>query len=528
MENAITDKRGGICFRVDDNHPTWKWTDFAQVFNRYGYKFCAALNPGRMIGNDAYIAMVRELQDQGHEIMDHTPLHSVDKLPLLSEDDPDTWRSARGVDHVDEKLIYLSYEKPEVASISEGRADISGKTMKSRIPGDLSEPNRSKFIAVYLPDTGKVFMFETIEQSGDTLLGLRSFWGEDNVDLGERRGIAYYKLGKPDIHLTPEAHRLLVESSLRLFEQLGLRRPVTWIQPGSGGCSDLYREEAKQCFGDLYGYVAAATYPNRALKCHCEWDPNGDKSFGMQWGDFDEETKDLDWNKKRIADGVAKHRVLIGHSHFSERLMPDGWEGFLKRIDGLLSWCDENSIPVKTYAEWAEILYGVKQDAQVNIFPGLQTDLNDDPDGYEIFSARLDRTDGIVNGCPNAPAFHAHGEKGDIPYGGYSLVADQPGAVCRVRGLTGLEKGVNTFEIWTKGSAGGRIQVWFDFPEVGTSEALVFPAENAVWTRHRKPVAVPPSASLADISIACAHPGQGVVMVSGMGLSGAPAGTGEF
>ena len=119
-----TDKRGGICFRVDDNKPIQQWTDFAEVFNRYGYKFCAALCPWRMAGNDEYIRLVKELQDQGHEMMDHTPIHSVDKLPLPQDADLDAWRSMPGVDHVDDERIYLKYAEVDTESLPEGRADI--------------------------------------------------------------------------------------------------------------------------------------------------------------------------------------------------------------------------------------------------------------------------------------------------------------------------------------------------------------------------------------------------------------------
>ena len=65
--------------------------------------------------------------------------------------------------------------------------------------------------------------------------------------------------------MTLEARKRLTEAMRTMGDQFGLRRPVTWIQPGSGGCSDLYREAARECFGDRYGYVSAATYPNRAL-----------------------------------------------------------------------------------------------------------------------------------------------------------------------------------------------------------------------------------------------------------------------
>lgn len=268
--NVRTDKRGGICFRVDDNKPVRQWIEFADVFNRYGMKFCAALCPGRIAGDESYIRFVRTLQDQGHEIMDHTPLHSVDKLPLPRGADADTWRAMPGVDHVDESLVYLTYAEIDTSALPERRADISGNRMTGRTLRDLADTNQTRFIAVYLPCIGRAFRFRQLEQSGDTALVLHSFWDEDNVDLGEHRDIVYHKLGKSDVRMTLAARRLLAESSLSLFEDLGLDRAVTWIQPGSGGCSDFWRDDVRECFGDLYGYAAAATYPDRSLKCHNE------------------------------------------------------------------------------------------------------------------------------------------------------------------------------------------------------------------------------------------------------------------
>ena len=182
-----TDKRGGICFRVDDNKPIRQWVEFAEVFDRYGFKFCAALCPGRMAGDEDYTRLVRSLQVRGHEIMDHTPLHSVDKLPLPHDADADAWRAMPGVDHVDATRVYLTCAPIDAASLAEYHADISGNLMKSRTPQVLNDTNQTRFIAVYLPDTGSVFRFRQIECSGDVTLALRSFWDEDNVDLGEHR-----------------------------------------------------------------------------------------------------------------------------------------------------------------------------------------------------------------------------------------------------------------------------------------------------------------------------------------------------
>ncbi|MCE2439787.1 MAG: hypothetical protein J4F39_10235, partial [Candidatus Latescibacteria bacterium] len=197
-----TDKRGGICFRVDDNKPIQQWIEFAEVFNRYGFKFCAALCPGRMAGDEAYTALVRSLQGRGHEIMDHTPLHSVDKLPLPHGADADAWRTMPGVDHVDATRVYLTHDAIDTKLLPEYRADISGNVMTGRTPQVLNDPNQTRFIAVYLPATGRVFRFRQIEHSGDVTLALRSFWDEDNVDLGELRDVVCHKLSKADVRMT--------------------------------------------------------------------------------------------------------------------------------------------------------------------------------------------------------------------------------------------------------------------------------------------------------------------------------------
>ncbi len=498
-----TDKRGGICFRVDDNKPIRQWIEFAEVFNRYGLKFCAALCPGRMAGDETYTRLVRTLQDQGHEIMDHTPLHSVDKLPLPHGADADAWRRMPGVDHVDETHVYLTYAEIDTASLPEGRADISGNLMTSRTPQGLYDTNQTRFFAVYLPHTGSAFRFRQIEHSGDGVLALRSFWDEDNVHPGEHQDIVYHPLGKADVRMTLAARRLLAESSLNLFDDLGLGRPFTWIQPGSGGCSDFWREDVKESFGDLYGYVAAATYPDRSLKCYNEDDPNGDKRFGMQWGDFNDEAQDLDWNLKRIADGIAKHHVLIGHSHFWEHAMPDGWDGYLKRVDRILSWCKDNRVPVRTYSEWAEVLYHMSPDPEVNVFPELGVDLDADgtPDGYDALSAELVRSGGGPDGV------------------GVFLAVQNTGTICKVDKLGGLEKGANTFSVRTCGQPGGTIEATFRFFEAGTMEKLTFSVESPNWTIQQAALMVPTEASLVNISIECARPGSSVLKIGGMRLS---------
>ncbi len=214
----------------------------------------------------------------------------------------------------------------------------------------------------------------------------------------------------------------------------------------------------------------------------------------------------------RHLDGLGDRQIILaetqtaGHSHSSERGMPGGWNGYLERIDGILAWCRQSRIPVRTYSEWARILYHTKPDPAVNVFPDLDVDLDSDgiPDGYEVSPDKLDRKDGLPDN------------------GGVSLGTGQTGPICRLERLCGLEKGCNDFTIWTHGCAGSTVEVTFDFPEAESKAVLAFPAAGSGWAQHHSPVTVPASASFADISIQCtSHIGRRL-RVSGMRLCQAP------
>jgi hypothetical protein len=193
---------------------------------------------------------------------------------------------------------------------------------------------------------------------------------------------------------------------------------------------------------------------------------------------------------------------MIGHSHFWEHVMPDGWDGYLRRVDGILSWCNQNRIPVRTYSEWAEILYHTEQDPGINSFPDLNVDLDEDgiPDGFLLQEAQVDRTDGVLDS------------------GGVSLAIRESSTICRVEKLAGLEEGACEFTVWTKGGPGGQVEVTFSYPETGVDESLRFPAATSDWSEHRAAITVPNAASQADVSINGVSPGDQAVKVSGMSL----------
>jgi len=494
--------QGGVCFRVDDNQAPHEWLDYAKVFRKYDAKFCASINLGRLTVDSPWVKVFRELQAEGHEMMAHTPWHSVDRLGVVPGVDPST---IPGVHHANEKLMFLSYAPVDTSLLpaaNRGVCDIVGNRMTSHDPKHIDDSNRNRFVAVYLPKIEKLFAFKAATEEEKVVLLLQSIWQEKNIDLGNMREVEYYKISKSDLHIMPAALNLLAERSLELFERFGLRRPLTWIQPGGGSCSNLTREAAKASFGDHCGYIAAATYPNRSLKYFNEVDPAGDKSFGMQWGNFDEEKRDLAWNKKRIADGVAKHHMLVGHSHFGPSLELGGWKGYLDRVDKLLAWCRAEGIPVRTYAEWARLLYGNTPAMTGNIFPCLDVDRDDDgvPDGYSLQVGKVVPVE-------------------DGPDGNrVALKAEKSGRVCRIMNLGGLGKGKNEFELWGRAPAGTSITVVLDFDNPDLKMTLTFADFEPGWTQQTKSVEIPPTASRAHVTVNCTSLASGTVEITGLAL----------
>ncbi len=312
--------------------------------------------------------------------------------------------------------------------------------------------------------------------------------------------------------MTIDALNVLANETQKLAESFGIEKPVSWIQPGISTnyfFPYLYMEEIKQSYGANYNYIAAAVYPytfEKTYKVFNEYDPHKDKKFGMQWGDFNADTESLQENKTVIADNIAKHKVLIGSSHFSNLL--GGWDAYLERVDSLLAWCVRNDIPVRTYKEWSDILYNQIPNPKENVFPVLYKDLDENgtPDGYETIDGTWNSNDGIdssKNYC-------------------YSIKAK--GTFFEIKDLGGIEKGKNYFEIWTKGENGDSVEVTF---KVKKQEfKYKFPANTSEWTRYTLNQSannnyilnISEKASMIDIAIICSDYSSGNVKISGMQL----------
>lgn len=507
-------KQGGLFFRVDDNQPIVKWKEYADLFDKYGFKFSFALNLAIVPDAVNYFDMIRDFQKRGHEFMDHTPNHYT---VFFTDPNSFQYKNHIGVDHISGEKVCLKYREIDTAAQYHGGgfANIQGDTVFSQTNGGFKLFGlQTIYSRIFFPTLNLLCAFSVVKADDDSdidTLIIKSNWYE-NIKIPKTNNVPYKIVSSYDIILPDESVALLAERTLTLCKENNIQRPFSWIQPG-GLFVYLPVQQIKKIYGDNYGYTSASDVELTALKVFNEYDPQDVKRFAMKWSDFNEDFNSFFSFKKLIADQIAKHRVLAGHSHFGNLL--GGWDGYIKRMDSILSWCKDKNIAIRTQNVWANILYTTTPNPYENIFPPLSVDLNEDgnPDGYYD---KIGYTNGILD-TTDSPSTELRNS--------YSI--SKSGSICYISGLAGLEKGEDDFYISTKGSPGDSVEVVFSFPEKnGSSTKFKYPASSLDWitygtehsTTSAKTLTIPFDVSYCDVRVSCSNYASGIVKVGGFVL----------
>jgi hypothetical protein len=469
---SMANKNAGVAFRVDDSHSASEYSAYANIFRKYGYNFTLAPNlaPSMHSGYYNMIDTIRNLTNDGNELADHTPNHNSKWFTVLNTS---PYIHKAGVDHIIEssETICLKYDHVITSShTDEGLINVIGNKVISANPGEFRV--MGDLHAIYLNDTLYSYNPDSIITSStypDTIKGLMSYWGEP-VYLTPLSNIPYEKLDIFDVVMSIDALKLLGQATSDLCNMYNLPAPTTWMQPGGSDYPQLRKGDVSQSFGSI-GYATGAVYPEASKKVYNEYNPDNDCSFAMEWEDFREDISSLQTVKHIIANKVALHTVSIGYSHFNNLL--GGWTGYLNRMDSLLAWCRANNIPVRTYRQWADILYKTPQNPYINIMPDISTDLDNDniPDGYSLSAGTtIDSTD-----YPAAGSMRK------------SMVQNTAGQFFSIDYLGGIEKGQVYFCFYAKGTIGTEIKLDFHTHRVTASDigrTFYFRITAAGWQKY--------------------------------------------
>ncbi len=509
-------KQGGVCFRYDDNSSFSIYRKMADIFDKYDAKFSLSINYGDFWTED-YADSIRALQQMGHEIMDHTPNHRTNYIktsfPISDYLLSDNVSTIPGIDHINGNKLCLEFEKVYLNNVQGSGESVVDKNI---IVGDFSGLTEDDAYLYFTKISKLVLISKRV--ASDTLV-ITDVW-EDEIDLGQHSNMSYFYYNRFNVRLTTDAIRVLAKESLKLAEKYNLERPRVWIQPG-GTFPQLTKEELKEALGDSLGYYAAAA-TQKGKQVYNEYDPEDDERFEMQWGDFFEDYWTLDEVKSTIADRIAKHYLQIGHTHFFA--LPDGEEAYLAKVDSLLAWLTENNIPIRTYSEWADILYNKENDPYINMFPSLDVDLDKN-------ISELD-----INGVPDGYVHRYWAGQGqwvvDTVVAGknqYCYTISGASRICRVDFLAGLEKGKNDFKIKTKGELGDSIEVIFTYGKDSQIPDAVFkfPADTKEWkeysleesTNGNTELIIPETETFVSVDILCTDYVSGEVKIKDMFLA---------
>ncbi|MCK9204110.1 MAG: T9SS type A sorting domain-containing protein [Bacteroidales bacterium] len=499
-------KSGGICIRVDNNPSIEKLDQFYALFHKYQKKFCLGISSWSLPANPQYVNNLKYYSSQGHEVLDNTPTHQTQFFSLLNIQDTSLYANDWGVDHFFGQQVCLKYAAIDTThNNNEGLLNISGNLVISLANGEFGDLNKTPYyFSIYFRYLDKPFLWydlKNINPFDPDTLKIKSFWGEP-VDLGNQNNIRYHKLTQRDVYLNPYSIRLLGKESLRLYSKVNIPRPYSWVHP-DGPMPWINAFDLKGNMGDSLGFRSGSSPVNQGFFCYNEYNPSKIKQFSIPTGDISIEKYSFEWNKNHIANYLAKHFVKVDLSYFSED--PVEWNTYLLRLDSLLKWCYNKNIPVLTYKQWSSILYDSIPDRLVNIFPKLNTDLDDNgfPDGFDQNST--------INGSYST-------KDGVSESGNCCFQLQGVGNICQVSMLGGIEKGKNKFSIWVKRTTieSGNIEVIVSFPETGDSRTLIIPVDSVFWVKNTQLIDIPESVSLINLLIGNPQQTGDTIKVSGM------------
>ena len=332
---AASAPRPSFTMRFDDNRPASWWRDVGEIFERHGFRCSFAVNAAEL--SESQGSCLKELAARGHEIMDHTPSHSIclakypddesferaRRLPFAHDADPET------------RVVFFDWDvRDDHPSNTTFRARVEAGRL---IPADeKTAPKGHCFLK--LPGHEGVF---GIKAEGG-ILELRDFWRRrlpEPLNLPECDIIRYSSAAmRPCDGLLRE----LASVSRERFDHFGIPRPTSWVFPG-GWCSHIPQDGMERVYGRGFGYRTADAQLGDAKLGESPWYvPYNAMLFFDQGPDITAEG---------LVDGIEK-RLAAGRWHITlSHMMTRDIKDFLAKTERFVQLLDERRIPVVTLAD---------------------------------------------------------------------------------------------------------------------------------------------------------------------------------
>ena len=341
-----------VAFRFDDNHSPDDWRAVAEAFKAENARCSFAVVSGGLL--DEQGACLKELSDDGFEIMDHTAAHAIYVAQWLKEEDYAAAHAAMD---------------PEAAWF--GSADASARKVWFKPEIDLAHAKNVRFTGrvtggvLYCDDAAvaeqltfskkvwipsKAALFGIFSVASDGGCKLREFYGETDqtFDLADEEMVLVDQIA---IQPALDVLRIQARATRANFAVFNLPAPKTWIQPG-GWEAFVDANRVKAVYGGEFGYTGAdCVMPKERLWYATDDDTPAELVPWMQRPSFfyfDEGAIYEDVIAQiQQAQSLGKPLVFISHMSWDKVGGRENWIELTRRV---LQWMAKEGVPALTEA----------------------------------------------------------------------------------------------------------------------------------------------------------------------------------
>ena len=332
-----------LVMRIDDNHSPADWRQVCEIFERQGFRCDLAVVAARL--DVAQGKCLKDLAARGHELLDHTPSHS---------------------------LYWIDY--PDAASFERARklpfahdADAKSRRVFFDCVADDAHPS-NRTIRAKVSDGKLVVAKGKLKSPMCTFLKFASHDGVYGLspnfsllDFWKRKPGKPLETDECDVTVFDRAALQPCDGLLRElasvardgFSRHGLPPPRILIRPG-GWCPGFSQDAIERIYGREFGYVGADSRIGKYRTCESRWSMGFTAMYYFEQGAEITPEEMLDRVEKRLAEG--KDYILLTHMWY--RKLPGKRAEWFEKTERFAQLLAERKIRVLTLGQLIEERFG--------------------------------------------------------------------------------------------------------------------------------------------------------------------------
>ena len=336
---------GGPAFvmRIDDNHSPADWRQVCETFERHGFRCSLAVCAASL--DEARGKCLKGLAARGHEILDHTPNHSL--YSLTYPDDASFERArklpfAHDADAKSRKVLFDCVAEDSHPSNRTMRAKVSdGKLVVAK--GKL---RKAMYTFVKFPSNDEVYGL-----SKD--FSLRDFWGRKTDKTLDTDECDVTVFDQAALQPCDGLLRELASVARDGFGRHGIPPPRILIRPG-GWCPGFAQDRIEKIYGREFGYVGADSSIGRYGRCESRWSMRYTAMYYFEQGAAITPEEILARVEKSFAEG--KDYILLTHMWY--RNLPGKRAEWFEKTERFAQLLADRKIRVMTLGRLIEERFG--------------------------------------------------------------------------------------------------------------------------------------------------------------------------